>query len=169
MRSPHGLPSCSWLQAHNVSAGAKLLTGLHVPCQKTAKQVLSQLAHLMRDADSTTVAQAARFWSSRPNSTTGGGSQPPRDGCVPPKLHASLLLGPISLVIIQNTLWKIHVRQRWSPLDVASFFLTPELSSNRNQTTCRGLVCLRCPVVVNHVRWNGQLRYLGGPPDNQVG
>src|ERR1019366_3990705 len=51
---------------------------VHVPCQKTAKQVLSQLAHLMRDAGSTTVAQAARF-SSRPNSTTGGGSQPPRD------------------------------------------------------------------------------------------
>jgi hypothetical protein len=53
MRSPSGLSSCSWAQALYVSAGAKLLTGLHVPCQKTAKQVLSQLAHLMRDAGST--------------------------------------------------------------------------------------------------------------------
>jgi len=61
MRSPSGLSSCSWAQALYVSAGAKLLIGLHVPCQKTAKQVLSQLAHLMRDAGSTTVAQAVRF------------------------------------------------------------------------------------------------------------
>jgi hypothetical protein len=56
MRSPSGLSSCSWAQALYVSAGAKLLIDLHVPCQKTAKQVLSQLAHLMRDAGSTTVA-----------------------------------------------------------------------------------------------------------------
>jgi hypothetical protein len=99
MRSPSGLSSCSWVQALYVSAGAKLLTGLHVPCQKTAKQVLSQLAHLMRDAGSTTVAQAARSGSPRPNSTTGGGSQPPRDSCVPPKFHVSPLLGHFRLVI----------------------------------------------------------------------
>jgi hypothetical protein len=60
MRSPSGLSSCSWAQS-TLRFCRGQTPDLHVPCQKTAKQVLSQLAHLMRDAGSTTVAQAVRF------------------------------------------------------------------------------------------------------------
>lgn len=51
--------------------------------------------------------------------------------------------------------------------EAGGFVRSSKLKPKRNNL--QGLVCLRWPVVVNHVRWNSQLRYLGGPPDNQVG